>query len=231
MRIADLLADPQLWPTDLQDAAAVQVELAGRVRSGPEVEPGRVRRVAGLDVTYSRDDERLVAAAVVLDAATLQVVESAVVAQKPQFPYVPGLFAFRELPPLLAAVDQLEEAPDAYLCDGFGLAHPRRFGLACHLGVLLDRPAFGVAKSALTGTAPPPGNERGSWSALRDGGDTLGRCLRTQDGVKPVYVSVGHRATLADACALTLVLSPRYRIPEPIRRADQLSRAELAARR
>lgn len=230
MRISDILADPGLWPEEPEAARVVQRELAGRVRTEPAVDVGAVRSVVGLDVSYAAGDTRLVAAAVVLDVATLSVVESAVVADRPRFPYVPGLFAFRELPPLLAALDRLSVTPDVYVCDGFGLAHPRRFGLACHLGVLLDRPVFGVAKSALVGQAPPPGPGRGAWTPLRDGAETVGRSLRTQDGVRPVYVSVGHRVRLADACALTLRVSPRYRVPEPIRRADRLSRAELATR-
>ncbi|MFC7328565.1 endonuclease V [Marinactinospora rubrisoli] len=224
------LADPLLWPADPEAARAVQERLADRVRVAP-LDPGGVRLVAGLDVTYAPGDTGLVAAVVLLELPDLRVVESHTVSAEPAFPYVPGLFAFRELPPLLRALRRLSAEPDVYVCDGYGLAHPRRFGLACHLGVLLDRPALGVAKSAFVGEAVPPARQRGSASDLRDGDEVIGRSLRTQDGVKPVYVSVGHRVDLDSACDLVLRVSPRYRIPEPIRAADRLSRAELAAAR
>ncbi|MDD6793541.1 MAG: endonuclease V [Thermobifida fusca] len=220
------LAAMELWPTDPDAARALQSRLASRVRVHP-CDPDAVRLVAGLDVSYGPTE--LVAAAVVVDAATLEVTAQATVRATPTFPYVPGLFAFRELPPLLAALEQLPVEPDVYLCDGYGLAHPRRFGLACHLGVLVDRPVFGVAKTAFGGDAAEPGPRRGSATDLVDRGEVVGRCLRVHDGVKPVYVSVGHRVDLDSACELVLRLSPRYRICEPIRRADQLSRRELAA--
>ncbi|MEY9212626.1 endonuclease V [Thermobifida halotolerans] len=219
-------AREELRPSDPSEARAVQDRLAPRVRTEP-LDPGGVRLVAGLDVSYGATE--LVAAAAVLDAATLEVVAQATVRAAPSFPYVPGLLAFRELPPLLTVLERLDVEPDVYVCDGYGLAHPRRFGLACHLGVLLDRPVLGVAKTAFVGRCAEPGPARGSAADLVDGGEVVGRCLRVQDGVKPVYVSVGHRVDLDSACALVLRLSPRYRICEPIRRADRLSRRELAA--
>ncbi|HLU98849.1 MAG TPA: endonuclease V [Thermobifida alba] len=225
-RVIPELARESLWPADADEARALQDRLAPRVRVEP-LDPGGVRLVAGLDVSYGAAE--LVAAAVVLDAVTLEVVAQATVRAAPSFPYVPGLFAFRELPPLLAALERLTVEPDAYVCDGYGLAHPRRFGLACHLGVLLDRPVLGVAKNAFVGEAAEPGPTRGAAADLVDSGEVVGRCLRVQDGVRPVYVSVGHRVDLDSACALVLRLSPRHRICEPIRRADRLSRAELAA--
>ncbi|MDA8371516.1 MAG: endonuclease V [Nocardiopsaceae bacterium] len=226
-------ADPRIDPADLRPsdpaaARALQDRLAPLVRAEP-VDPGRVSLVAGLDVTYAPGDDRLVAAAVVLSAQTLEVVDSAAVAAEPRFPYVPGLFAFREVPPLLEAIGRLRVAPDVFACDGFGLAHPRRFGLACHIGLLLDRPAFGIGKSPFVGTAEPPAEERGSWTPLIDAGEVVGRAVRTRSGVKPVYVSIGHRIDLAGATELALRLAPNYRVPEPIRRADRLSRDRLAA--
>ncbi|MFC3996377.1 endonuclease V [Nocardiopsis sediminis] len=215
------------WPSGPEEAREEQVRLAPLVRAEP-LDAERVGLVAGLDVTYAPGEDRLVAAAVVLDAGTLEVVESATAVARPAFPYVPGLFAFREVPPLVEAVGKLRSAPDVFVCDGFGLAHPRRFGLACHLGVLLDRPALGVGKSPFVGTAEPPGERRGSWAPLVDGGEVVGRALRTRDGVKPVYVSVGHRTDLDGATELVLRLAPHYRLPEPIRRADRLSRDVLA---
>ncbi|TDQ53389.1 endonuclease V [Actinorugispora endophytica] len=221
--IAELAAE-RLWPDDPAEARALQDRLAPRVRVEP-LDPDGVRLVAGLDVSYT--ESAVVAAAVVLDARTLEVVETATERAEPAFPYVPGLFAFRELPPLLAALGRLASEPDVYVCDGFGLAHPRRFGLACHLGVLLDRPVLGAAKTAFVGEAAPPAPERGSVTELRADGEVVGRCLRVQDGVKPVYVSVGHRVDLDAACELVLRASPRYRICEPVRRADRLSRDVL----
>ncbi|MBB6172064.1 deoxyribonuclease V [Nocardiopsis mwathae] len=213
-------------PPSVEEARALQDLLAPRVRAQP-VDVERVGLVAGLDVSYT--EGRLVAAAVVLSAETLEVVDAATVATAPRFPYVPGLFAFRELPPLLDAIDRLGTAPDVFVCDGFGLAHPRRFGLACHLGVLLDRPTLGVGKTPFVGRAEPPGQQRGSWSPLVDGDEVVGRALRTRTGVKPVYVSIGHRIDLDSATELVLRTAPNYRIPEPVRHADRLSRDDPGA--
>jgi deoxyribonuclease V len=145
------------------------------------------------------------------------------------FDYVPGLLAFRELPGLVRALEQLTVTPELIVCDGYGLAHPRRFGLACHLGVLTGLPTLGVGKTAFVGTFEEPGRTRGSWSDLRLDGEVVGRVLRTQDGVKPVFVSVGNRIDLDTACANVLRLSPRYRLPETTRAADRLSRQALRA--
>ncbi|MBW8483700.1 endonuclease V [Actinomadura parmotrematis] len=227
MRIAPLPA----WPAAAAEAAAVQDRmrpLLDLASPGPQ-EP---RTVAGLDVTYAGDGgagDRLAAAAVVLDFATLEVVAESVVTGASPFPYVPGLFAFREVPALVEALRRLPAAPDLLVCDGHGLAHPRRFGLACHLGVLTGLPAFGVAKTAFVGAHEPPGPRRGDASALVDGGETVGRALRTRDGVKPVFVSVGHRIDLDTACRHTLALAREYRLPETTRRADRLSRDALGA--
>jgi deoxyribonuclease V len=128
---------------------------------------------------------------------------------------------------LLAAIERLSTPPSLLICDGYGLAHPRRFGLACHLGVLLDLPAYGVAKTAFVGSSAPPGPARGDAADLVEAGEIVGRVVRTQSGVKPVYVSAGHRIGLDDCTGLTLRLSGRYRIPEPTRQADILSRSVL----
>ena len=216
------------WPTTAAEAEAIQDRLRPLVRL--DGEPFEPRTVAGLDVSYAVGSNRLAAAAVVLDASSLEVVEESVVDATAAFGYVPGLLAFREIPSLLAALDRLSTTPDVLVCDGYGVAHPRRFGLACHLGVLTDLPALGVAKTPFTGAYRPPGPERGAWSPLVDGDETLGRVLRTRDGAKPVFVSVGHRMSLSAACALVLRLCPRYRLPETTRRADHLSRRRLAGR-
>jgi deoxyribonuclease V len=189
--------------------------------------PSEPRTVAGLDVSYT-DDDRLAAAVVVLDATTLDVIDESVATGKAAFPYVPGLFAFRELPTLLDALRALKTTPDLLVCDGFGVAHPRRFGLACHLGVLTDLPTIGVGKTPFIGTYTPPGPHRGDASPLLDDTDVIGQVLRTQDNVKPVFVSVGHRTNLDTACQNVLNLAPKYRLPETTRRADRLSRDALA---
>ena len=223
MKVADL----HPWPTEAAQAEKIQERLrplADLTSPGPAA----VRTVAGLDVAYA--DDRLVAAAVVLDAESLDVIEEATVLDRPAFPYVPGLFAFRELPALVGALRRLSHTPDLLVCDGHGLAHPKRFGLACHLGVLTGLPSIGVGKTRLVGSYDEPGDERGAWSAVSDDGQVLGRALRTQTGVRPVFVSVGHRADLDTASALTLRLAPRYRLPETTRRADHLSRQVLTGR-
>ncbi|MEU7743442.1 endonuclease V [Nonomuraea sp. NPDC049158] len=220
------------WPTSTAEAEAIQERLR------PHVEltgPTSFTLVAGLDVHYHGEDE--VAAAVVVLSTTaatddptqgvageLVVVERVVVRGKARFPYVPGLFAFRELPALVEALEQLTVTPDLLVCDGYGLAHPRGFGLACHLGVLTGLPAIGVGKTHFVGAHDAPDPARGAWTPIELDGSTVGRALRTQSNVKPVYVSQGHRITLDTACAEVLRLSPYHRLPEPIRKADHLAR-------
>ncbi|MDG4759926.1 endonuclease V [Micromonospora sp. WMMD710] len=208
----------------MQEALRPLVDLVGPGPATPVT-------VAGLDVAYAQSGDLLAAAVTVLDARTLAVVDSAVSVGRPAFGYVPGLFAFRELPALLAALDRLSTRPDLLVCDGHGLAHPRRFGLACHLGVVTGLPAIGVGKTPLIGEWDPVQWGRGSWSPLRDGGDVVGRAVRTQDGVKPVFVSVGHRMSLDNATTQVLALAPRYRLPETTRTADRLCREALARAR
>ncbi|MEU6261979.1 endonuclease V [Saccharopolyspora shandongensis] len=209
------------WPSTEAEAVAIQERLRPLVRF--DGEPAEVRTAAGLDVAYRDDSGRLVAAVTVVDVATLSVVDRSVVRGETDFPYVPGLFAFREAPSLLRALSALSVVPDVLVCDGQGLAHPRRFGLACHLGVLTDLPSIGVGKTAM-GRYEPPGEARGAWSPLRMDDEVVGRALRTQRGVKPVFVSVGHRFTLDGACDLVLRLAPKYRLPETTRTADHLGR-------
>lgn len=214
-------------PRDEAEAVAMQTELAGYVVVADDDRP--VATIAGLDIAYDKDSDAAVATAVVLRRGDLAVLDQAVVRGTSDFPYVPGLLAFRELPLLLKAIEALTVTPDLYMCDGYGLTHPRRFGLACHLGVVLDAPAIGVAKNPPHLPVAAPAAERGAWTPIDAGEETVGCALRTQDGVKPVYVSVGHRRTLASARDLVLELAPRYRLPEPIRAADQLGRKRLAA--
>ncbi|OYW88725.1 MAG: endonuclease V [Hyphomonas sp. 32-62-5] len=208
------------WDLTPKEAVTLQRELAGRVEREDRL--GLVSRVAGVDVSYHAATGRLAAAAVVLDALSLQVMDVQIVLGKPVFPYVPGLFSFRELPPVLAALEKLTAPPDLIVCDGQGIAHPRRFGLACHLGVWTGLPTIGCAKSRLTGTHDMPGTRRGSRAPLMDKGEQIGAVLRTRDGVAPVFVSTGHRVSLGTACAWVLRLAPRYRLPETTRIADRL---------
>jgi deoxyribonuclease V len=210
-------------PADPSRAVQEQMRLRERLVLEPAA-PVSPKTVAGLDVSYAVGSGRVVAAAVVLDLATLAVLDQATAAGEVTFPYVPGLLAFRELPFLLSAWERLRITPEVLVCDGYGVAHPRRFGLACHLGVVTGMPSFGVAKTPFTARFSEPGPERGDWSELRDGDEVLGRVLRTRYQVKPVFVSVGHRIGLDEATALTLALTPRYRLPETTRLADQLSR-------
>ncbi|MET8469266.1 endonuclease V [Streptomyces sp. NPDC006422] len=220
---------PDGWPTAEAAARAVQDELRDRVVRDETGPPPGTGTVTGIDVAYDDGRGVVAAAAVVLDAATHAVVEEATAVGEVAFPYVPGLLAFREIPAVLGALEALTVDPGLVVCDGYGLAHPRRFGLASHLGVLTGLPTMGVAKNPFVFSHGELGEERGSAAALLDGAEEVGRALRTQDGVKPVYVSVGHRVSLDNACAHALSLTPTYRVPETTRRADRLCRDALAA--
>lgn len=220
---------PARWPQTEAEAVAEQERLRGLVR--PAGAAGAAARwIAGVDVSYARESDLVVAAVVVLDgqSAGLDVVEQRTASGRSAFPYLPGALAFRELPILFEALQQVAATPDVFVCDGYGLAHPRRFGLASHLGVLAGTPSVGVGKTAFIGEYEEPGPRRGDWTGLTDQGEVIGRVLRTQDAVKPVYVSVGHLIGLAEAADLVLRLSPRYRLPETTRAADHLLRAVLA---
>ncbi len=217
------------WNLSYAEARRVQVELAGRVEFVPlEKEP---RFIAGLDCAFSGDGKRTFAAAAVLRVIgsrsgqpgrfEFEQVETVVAEQETRFPYVPGLLSFREAPVCLEAVAKLGRQPDLFMIDGQGVAHPRRLGLASHLGLFFDRPTIGCAKSRLIGKFEKPGVERGAWSPLRDGVEMIGAVVRTRSRVKPVFVSVGHKCTLEDAIHITLACAVRYRIPEPTRLAHQ----------
>ncbi|MFI7351715.1 endonuclease V [Streptomyces sp. NPDC049936] len=220
---------PADWPATEERARAVQDGLRARVVLDETGPPPGTGTVTGVDVAYDDERDVVAAAAVVLDAATLAVVAEATAVGRISFPYVPGLLAFREIPTVRAALDALPCPPGLVVCDGYGLAHPRRFGLASHLGVLTGLPTIGVAKNPFTFTYDEPAAPRGSTSPLLAGAEEVGRAVRTRDGVKPVFVSVGHRVSLANACAHTLALAPAFRLPETTRRADALCRAALRA--
>lgn len=180
--------------------------------------------MAGIDVAYGRRGGPVHAAAVLFDLATLTLVEQAEATLPAVFPYVPGLLSFREGPAAVAAIRSLSRRPDFLMCDGQGIAHPRRIGIASHLGLILDLPAIGVAKSRLIGAHGEPGPSRGDWTPLLDADEVIGAALRTRANVRPVFVSTGHRVSLGTAIALVLACTRRFRLPEPIRAADRLSR-------
>jgi len=211
---------PHRWDVSPRQAIALQRRLAARVSAGGSIRGCRL--VAGADMAFSPDGDRCVAGVVVWDLATQTVVEQTTAVRAVRFPYVPGLLSFREAPAVLAALRKLDCTPDVFVFDGQGLAHPRRFGLASHVGVLIDRPSIGCAKSRLIGGHRNPGAKRGARSALTHDGERIGTVLRTRAGVKCVYVSVGHRVDLASAVGLVLRCCTRYRLPEPTRLADQL---------
>ncbi len=216
------LHDAHAWDVSPTEAVEIQRALAPRVVEAPL--PEGWRTIAGLDVSVR--DDRVRAAVVVLDLADGgRVVDQAIWEGPVAFPYVPGLLSFREVPALIPALEQLRALPDVLMLDAQGRAHPRRFGLACHLGVLLNRPALGVAKTLYVGRHGPLGEAKGSAAPLVHRGETVGMALRTRAGVHPVYVSVGHRITLDEACGLALALAPKYKIPEPTRLAHTLSYA------
>jgi deoxyribonuclease V len=209
------------WPTAAADAIALQQQLRVRVERRDRLAP--VRFVAGLDVGFERDETVVRAAVAVLSFPDLRLADQAVARRPVGFPYIPGLLSFRETPALLEALAKLGQAPDLLLCDGQGLAHPRRFGLACHLGLLADIPSIGVAKSLLIGTHAPLPAARGAWRPLLHQDEVIGAALRTRRGVAPVYVSIGHRISLETALDFVLACAPRYRLPETTRAAHRLA--------
>jgi deoxyribonuclease V len=218
------------WTLSTHEARALQERLRERVVERDQL--GEVATVGGVDVSYDRGSPVLFAAAVVLDVRTLEPIESVAVQGKALFPYVPGYLSFREAPAVLEAFAKLRHRPDLLICDGHGRAHPRRFGLGCHLGLWLDVPTIGCAKSKLIGRHLEPGPLRGAHRRVVDGGEVIGEAVRTRDGVRPVYVSIGHRVSLETARRWILRLADRTRLPEPIRAAHQeVTRVRVAARR
>ena len=211
---------PHSWSLTPRAAIALQRKLARRVCLVKPV--GELRFIAGLDAAFSPNGEQCLAAVVLWDRLEQCVVEQHTAARKLTFPYIPGLLSFREAPALLAALRKLRRRPDALMCDGQGLAHPRRLGIASHVGILCQLPTVGCAKSRLCGKETEPAKPRGSWTPLKDGIEEIGEALRTQDGVKPLYVSVGHLCDLPIARELVLACAMRYRLPEPTRLADRL---------
>ncbi|MBO1347446.1 MAG: deoxyribonuclease V [Hormoscilla sp. GUM202] len=209
------------WPTSTLSATAIQQQLVPEVITTDQLES--VQYVAGVDVGFVDDGATSRAAVAVLSFPSLELSEQAIAQRPTQFPYVPGFLSFREIPPVLEALEKLNTTPDLILCDGQGLAHPRRFGLACHLGVLTDIPTIGVAKSRLIGTHAELPVEKGSWQPLIHEQEIIGAVLRTRSTVKPLYVSIGHRVSLPTAIDYVLRCTRSYRLPETTRIADRLA--------
>ncbi len=212
---------PPVWPRTVPEARALQEALRGKVVTADRL--GMIRYVAGVDVGFEQDGAVTRAAVAVLTFPALELVESALARQPTRFPYVPGYLSFREIPAVLAALKQLKTQPDLLLCDGQGRAHPRRFGLACHLGILTGLPAIGVAKSRLIGSHGALPQQKGSWVPLMDAGEAIGAVVCTRSGVKPLYVSIGHRVSLATAVEYVLRCTTKYRLPETTRAAHRLA--------
>jgi deoxyribonuclease V len=211
---------PHSWSVTPAEAIAIQRRLATQVlTTAPNT---RTRFVAGVDAALSLDRTHCIAGTVLWDLDQRAVVEQRTAVRKLTFPYVPGLLSFREAPAVLAALGKLGNRPDTIMCDAHGLAHPRRFGLACHVGVICGVPTIGCAKSRLIGTHCEPGPDRGSRSPLRHEGEVIAAILRTRTAVKPVFVSVGHLCDLETAISLVLACAVHFRLPEPTRLADRL---------
>jgi deoxyribonuclease V len=208
------------WNLSYSQAIALQKSLSEKVQL---IElKNHPKTIAGIDCAFSRDKKRIIACVVLLKLPGFEPIETENAVQKLTFPYIPGLLSFRESPACIAAVEKLKHQPDAFIIDGQGIAHPRRFGLACHLGLFFDKPTVGCAKSRLTGSFEDPAPEKGSFSPLKDGEEVIGAVVRTRTNVEPVFVSVGNKCSLKNAIEITLNCTTKYRIPEPTRLAHQL---------
>lgn len=215
MRIKDLHS----WSVTPKQAVNIQQRLSCQIITDDRL--GRVNYIAGVDSGFEDGGKVIRAAVVVLEFPSLTLKETSVARLPTTFPYVPGLLSFRELPVVLEAFTNLDQDPDLLICDGQGIAHPRRIGIASHLGLLTGLPSIGVGKSRLTGTNNPVKDEKGVWEPLWDKGEIIGAVLRTRQGVKPVYVSIGHMVSLNTAVAHVMACTTRFKLPEPIRMAHK----------
>jgi deoxyribonuclease V len=212
------------WNVTPEEAIAIQQQLRGQVVG--EDRFSLLRTVAGVDVGFEDDGRVTRAAVAVLNFPALELRETSLARRPTTFPYIPGLLSFRELPAVLDALERLSVLPDLLICDGQGIAHPRRLGIASHLGLWTGIPSIGAAKSRLTGSHAPLGAARGERQFLRDGREIIGVALRTRQGTKPLYVSVGHLVSLETAIDIVLRCAPRYRLPETTRQAHRLASQE-----
>ena len=209
------------WVKTVAEAKILQEELKNQVITQDCL--GTINYVAGVDVGFKNNFKITQAAVAVLSFPQLELVEHAIAQIPTTFPYVPGYLSFREVPAIIPALEKLQITPDLILCDGQGLAHPRRFGLACHLGILLDLPTIGVAKSLLVGKHESVPIEKGSWTKLIDREETIGIVLRSRTNVKPIYISPGHKISLETAVDYVMKCLTKYRLPETTRWADKLA--------
>lgn len=209
------------WTLSIAEAKAVQDQLRHQVVIDDQL--GTVELVAGVDVGFDREQQLLRAGVALLKFPSLELQEEATASEPIRFPYVPGLLSFRELPVILKALTHLAHIPDLMLCDGQGIAHPRRLGIAAHLGVITGLPAIGVAKKRLIGAHDPVPNHRGAWVELVHQGEVIGAVLRTRIGTKPLFISPGHRITLQTAVSYVMQCTIRYRLPETTRLAHRLA--------
>jgi deoxyribonuclease V len=212
---------PIVWADNPQEAIVLQNTLRAAIITADQI--GSVRHVAGVDVGFEDSGNVTRAAVAVLSFPDLQLQEQVIARRPTSFPYIPGLLSFREVPAVLDALAKLRLTPDLLLCDGQGTAHPRRFGIACHLGLLVDLPAIGVAKSLLVGKHAEVPDPKGAWVPLVHQGETIGAVLRTRTGTKPLYISPGHRLSLPTAIDYVLRCTPKYRLPETTRLAHKLA--------
>ncbi|MBD2664165.1 endonuclease V [Richelia sinica FACHB-800] len=210
------------WPETEKEAIAIQETLKHQVITIDQLKQP-IQYVAGVDMGFLANGTISRAAVAVLSFPDLQVVETTLAHRPTSFPYIPGFLSFREIPAVLEALEKIQTIPDLILCDGQGIAHPRRFGIACHLGVILDIPTIGVAKSLLIGKHEELSLTRGSWQPLIHKNEIVGAVLRTRTGVKPLYISSGHRVSLGTAIDYVLQCTPKYRLPETTRIADKLA--------
>ncbi|MBA3871730.1 MAG: deoxyribonuclease V [Anaerolineae bacterium] len=205
------------WNVSPQQAIELQKTLASEVISNQPIDIASVHLVAGVDVSVK--DNVSQAAVVILRYPELEVIETVLSKRPTPFPYIPGLLSYREGPVLEEAFQNLKNEPDVFIFDGMGIMHPRRIGIASHMGVWLQKPTIGCGKTYFLGTYDEPAQERGAWSLVHHKGDVIGAVLRTRIGVKPVYISPGHLADLPTSLDLVMRCTPKYRLPEPIRQA------------
>ncbi|MBV9470934.1 MAG: deoxyribonuclease V [Abitibacteriaceae bacterium] len=208
------------WNLNPQEAVTLQSRLRQQVQVTPLTRP--IETIAGTDISFNKFSTTIYAGIVVLRLPTLEIIEQVGIVTETHFPYIPGLLSFRETPAVLEAWAKLQTEPDAVMFDGQGIAHPRRMGIASHVGLMLERPTLGCAKSVLVGKYEEPAPQRGSWSPMVHKGETIGAALRTKDKVQPIYVSPGHLIDLEAAIQLTLQCNGGYRQPEPTRHAHLL---------
>ncbi|MFH1538519.1 MAG: deoxyribonuclease V [bacterium] len=221
------------WRVEPAEAMRIQERLAGRVVERDDFDPEKVRLVAGADISHGWRDDRFFAAVVVLTYPEMEIVEAKCGEHRAEFPYVPGLLVFREGPAILEVLEKLKNEPDLLVFDGHGVAHPRGIGIASHIGVVLDKPSIGCAKSRLVGEYREPGRKRGARTSLKVNGRVVGKVFRSKDNTKPIFISTGHRVGLETAVRVIATCVKKYRIPEPTRQAhihsNQLRKESLRA--